>query len=385
VKSEQHPPPRSLVEHFSSYAHHALRRLLPIACALPLLGIAACSSTGAPDTRRELLSGWSTELIVPLYRDFEQQSEALSTALGALCAAPTSESLTAARTAWGLARETWKEAEVFAFGPYSRPQYRIGPQIDSWPARADNVEEWLTGSGAVDAATVATLGVYHKGLPVIEYLLYPPQGAAETLLADARRCSYLISVGAELVSRARAIHLAWSPEGDDFAAQLSGAGRTSTAFRSLRDAFSEIVNRMGFTVENIRRDKLGRPLGDASGGIAAPDSAESRFSGRSISDILDNLEGIELLFFGDAERGIPALGRYAAERGQDFDGRVRDALASARGALMACDLPLTQAITTSPDAVLDATAKLGDLQALFQVELIGALGLSLNFNDNDGD
>lgn len=350
-----------------------------------LLAGAACSSTGAPDTRRELLSSWSTELIVPLYRDFAAQSEALSSAIGALCAAPAAESVGAAREAWMQARETFKEAEVFAFGPFSRPEFRIGPTIDSWPARADDVEELLAGDAAVDPSAVASLGVWHKGLPVIEYLLYPPGAVAEEQLADARRCEYLTSVGIELESRARALHLAWSPEGGDFAGQLSGAGRTSTAFRSLRDAFSEIVNRMGFTLENIRRDKLGRPLGDASGGIAVPEAAESRFSGRSIADIQDNLDGIELVFFGDPARAIPGLGRYAAERGQDFDRRVRDALGAARSALEPCDLPLTDAVQTSPDLVREANTRLGEAQALFQVELIGALGLSLNFNDNDGD
>lgn len=350
-----------------------------------LLGCVACSSPGAPDTRRELLSSWSTELIVPLYRDFATESEALSSSLATLCASPTGESVTAAREAWARARETLKEGEVFAFGPFTRPEYRIGPTLDSWPARADDVEELLASDAAVDAAAIATLGVWHKGLPVIEYLLYPPGAVAEEQLADARRCEYLRSVGAELVSRARELHLAWSPEGSDFAGQLSGAGRTSTAFRSLRDAFGEIVNRMGFTIENIRRDKLGRPLGDASGGTPAPDSAESRFSGRSIADIQDNLDGIELLFFGDAARAIPGLGRYARERGQDFDQRVRDALTAARDALEPCDLPLTDAVRTAPEAVGEANARLGEAQALFQVELIGALGLSLNFNDNDGD
>ena len=81
----------------------------------------------------------------------------------------------------------------------------------------------------------------------------------------------------------------------------------------------------------------------------------------------------------------PGSRRYAAERGQDFDQRVRDALTAARSALEPCDLPLTDAVEASPDTVREASAKLGEAQALFQVELIGALGLSLNFNDNDGD
>lgn len=344
----------------------------------------ACSESGAPDTRRQLLEAWSTELVVPLYHDFEHESEALASALNGLCASPSDAARQSARDAWQVARETWKEAEVFAFGPYSRPGYRIGPQIDSWPARVESIEELLAGASAVDPAALSAAGVWTKGLPAIEYMLYAPENDVSSLM-DGRRCEYLRSLGAELVTRAAEMHRAWSPEGDDFAGELSGAGRTSTAFRSLRDAFSEVVNRMGFTVENVRRDKLGAPLGDAAGGSPAPDLAESRFSGRSIADIHDNLDGIEQLYFGDSARNVPGLRQYVEERGRNFDETLRTALGASRAALDAVGVPLTEAVQTAPARVRDASDRLGELQSFLQVDLIGALGLSLSFNDNDGD
>ncbi|HTV20347.1 MAG TPA: imelysin family protein, partial [Polyangiaceae bacterium] len=278
-----------------------VRGLAALGCAAALSG---CASEGAGDTRRTLLERWSVELITPLYADFEQRSQDLSASLDALCAAPSETTLSAARSSWESAREPLKRAEVFAFGPYSRPDFRIGPKIDSWPARPEEAEDWIAGANPVDAATLASLGIWHKGLPLIEYFLYSPEASAQPQLEDARRCEYLRSTGAELVNRAREIHLAWAPDGGDFANQLSGAGRTSTAWRSLKDAFSEVVNRMGFTLENVRRDKLGRPLGEMTGGLAQPDVTESRFSGRSIRDILDNLAGIEVLYFGDPARNL---------------------------------------------------------------------------------
>jgi predicted lipoprotein len=332
-----------------------------------------------------LLENWSTGLIVPLYAEFEARSQALATSLDALCAAPAQPALDAARLSWSDARVPLKRAEVFKFGPYSRPEYDIGPEIDSWPARPEDVEELLASADPVDPARLSVAGVYRKGMPVIEYLLYPPEADPVTQLADARRCEYLESVGVELVTRANEIHMAWAPEGGDFAGQLSGAGRTSTAFRSLRDAFSEVVNRMGFTVENIRRDKLGAPLGATVGGRPQPQVAESRFSGRSITDILDNLSGLEVLYFGDPSRNVTGLNTYAAERGRNFDDQFAAGLAASRAALEAIDVPLTEAVTSEPERVQAASDRLGELQSLLQVDLIGALGLTLSFNDNDGD
>jgi uncharacterized protein len=355
-----------------------------LGAALLASGLAGCASEGAPDTRRELLESWTDDLIVPLYADFEDRSTALQTSLDGLCSAPTPDGLADAQSAWSAAREPLKRAEVFAFGPYSRPEFRIGPKIDSWPARPAEIEALLASETSVGPESIAELGIWQKGMPAIEYLIYTPDGSPASL-AEPRRCEYLRSLGGELVSRAHEIHLAWAPEGQNFADQVSGAGRTSTAFRSLRDAFSEIVNRMGFTLENVRRDKLGGPLGEAVGGRPDPDVAESRFSGRSIQDILDNLAGLEVLYFGDPARNLPGVTRYVAERGQNFDERVTAAIAAARAALSALDVPLTQAVTSQPERVRDASARLGELQTLFQVDLIGALGLSLSFNDNDGD
>ena len=349
------------------------------------LCIVGCASEGAPDTRRELLGTWSTELIVPLYRDFETKSESLGSALDTLCADPTESTRASARQAWSTARQTWEEAEVFAFGPYSRPEFRIGPKIDSWPARVPDIEQLVASDTPVDPVSVASLGIWHKGLPVIEYFLYAEGELEPAQLSEPRRCEYLTSLGTELVSRASELYDAWAPEGGNFAGQLSGAGRTSTAFRSLKDAFSEVVNRMGFTIENVRKDKLGRPLGDASGGTPAPDNVESRFSGRSITDIQDNLDGIELLYFGDADVDLPGLRRYVQERGKNFDAEMQAALDGARSALDAIGAPLSEAVQVSPAAVRDASDRLGELQRLIQVDLIGALGLSLSFNDNDGD
>lgn len=358
------------------------RTLLAFGCAAACCG---CASEGQGDTRRTLLERWTADLIVPLYAEFEQRSEDVSASVDALCAAPSDTTLTAARTAWEGAREPFKRAEVFAFGPYSRPEFRIGPKLDSWPARPEEPEEWIAGTEPVDAATLAELGIWHKGLPVIEYFLFSPQASAPSELEDARRCEYLRSTAAELVHRAAEIHLAWAPEGGNFSEQLSGAGRTSTAWRSLRDAFGEVVNRMGFTIENVRRDKLGRPLGDMTGGTAQPDETESRFSGRAIRDILDNLAGIEVLFFGDASRGLPGVSSYALERGKNFDDRFRTSLDAARASLEAVDVPLGEAVSTEAERVREASARLNDLQTLIQAELISALGLSLSFNDNDGD
>jgi predicted lipoprotein len=351
--------------------------------------LAGCASPGAPDTRRVLLGQWTTELIVPLYGQFAARTETLEASLVDLCSEPDAARLDAARGSWASARKSWKQAEVFAFGPYSRPEFRIGPRIDSWPARVDRIEEVIAGETPVTSEQIAGLSVWQRGLPVVEYLLYAPNDGALESLPDARRCETLVAVGQDLANQAEAMRSAWDPNGGNFAAELSEAGRGTTAFRSLRDAFGQVVNRIGFTLENARSDKLGRPLGEAAGEVQ-PDQSESRFSGRSIEDLNDALDGIEWLYFGgtsvrDGGASFDGLSRYATERGQALDAPIRAALTQARDALSAVGAPVHIAVVDNPAAVTQVSTQFEQLQRLFQVDLIGALGLSLSFNDNDGD
>jgi len=344
--------------------------------AWAVLAHGACAPTPIEDRRRDLLTSWGDSVIVAGYRELEVRAAALDGAVRAWCATPSAAGLAAAREAWWQARAPWKRAEVFAFGPYRADPDRLGPRIDFWPARPDAVAAVLAGEGPVDAAT---LGAPARGLPALELLLWMDGDPA------GRRCAYLGALSADLEASARRLREAWDPAAGNYVGQLTEAGRGSADYPSLQRALSEIVNRMGFTVENIRADKLGRPLGAGSGGVAQPDKAESIPSGRSLEDVRDSLRGIERLFYGDPAAAAPGLTDYLDWRGRPMARRMRARLDAAYAALDAIPGPLTSAVMTSPAAVQAAMDRLGELQRLIQVDILGALSLTVAFNDNDGD
>lgn len=321
---------------------------------------------------------------MPGYRDFETNAAALRDASNALCDAPSGETLQGTQSSWSDARGPWKQAEVLAFGPFKEEPLRLGPKIDFWPVRADTVELLLGGTGTIDNTM---LSASQKGFPVIEYLLFQPDiDLVASFSEDARRCEYLTAATEDLALRAQAMREAWDPEQGNFIAEMVEAGNNDDGlFESVHLALSEIVNRMAFTVENIRRDKLSRPLGDLTGGSPQPDKAESYLSGRSIADIRDNLRGIELFYFGDGSAESIGLDTYARQRGHDFNQAMKDELAATRAALDAIPEPLTQAILDDPDSVSQTIDRLTDLQRLIQVDILNALALTPSFNDNDGD
>ncbi len=352
--------------------------------ALTKLGF-GCGPTEIPDARRELLNSWGQRFLLGTYAEFEARSVELQTRSDALCQAPSSETLEAARGAWWAARAPWKQSEVFAFGPFSEEPQRFGPKIDFWPARPDTVEATLAGTDPLTPETAAGFGAAAKGFPAIEYLLYQPETDVVAAFATPRRCDYLRAITADLIAQARELIAAWDPARGNFLGELTLAGKTSKHFESLHLALGEVVNRMGYTLENIRGDKLGRPLGTTSGGAAQPDKVESPFSGRSLEDIRDNVRGIERLYFGDAARGEGGLEGYLVQRGKSFAQLMRAQLDASFAALDAVPEPLTLAIVSGKGQVQAAIDQLGVLERAIQVDVINALSLSVGFNDNDGD
>ena len=356
-------------------------RILIGACALALgVGVIASCDGGVEeraDFRQRLLTDWSLQVALPAYARFERNAADLDVVSQALCAAPSSATLDAAKAAWDAARGPWKETEVFAFGPYRDEPLRLQPKVDFWPLRPDSVDAVLAGSEALDAAGIDGLGAAAKGLPVIEYLLWSGDAAA---FVD-RRCDYLLGLTADVAIRAGQMRAAWDPAEGDYAGELARSGRGG-AFETLHDGFAEVVNRMAHTVENMRFDKLGKPVG-LDGGSAQPDKVESGPSGRSIQDIQDNLTGVAALYHGAGE-GI-GLRDYLAFRGKDYDAEFDARLSAARAALDAIPGQLTDAVRADADAVRAAIDALGELQLLIQVEVANALSVNLAFNDADGD
>jgi predicted lipoprotein len=325
------------------------------------------------------MQSWGDDFLLPTYADVHDRTVELEAASATLCAEPSAEHLTAAQQAWTDARAPWKRTEVFAFGPYKEEPLRLGPKIDAWPVRPASVQAVLDGDLELTPEVIDGLGVYSRGFPAIEYLLF-----AIDVTAEPRGCAYLLAVTANLSAEVAALRDAWAPDGGDYLAELTGAGKTSAAFDTLPEALGEVVNRMGFTAENIHVDKLGRPVGATSGdGSPQPELAESQFSGRSVTDILDNLDGIERLFFGAG--AAPGLTTYLHKRGFRFDVEMQGALGLARLALGGIELPLVDAVGADPGPVIAAMDRVTDLQILLQTEIIPALSLTVGFNDVDGD
>jgi len=349
------------------------------------LSLSCSTAPIIPDIRLEIIESWAETIIEPHFDRFADAATHMATESSDVCDDLSQERLETMRTAWQAARQRWKYLEPFYFGPHSDPPGRIGQTIDFWPAREGKIIELIDDDFELSAEAMQRQGAIVRGFPVLEYLLYV--GVPDTLSAlrsSDRRCQMLTAVAGDLEYLAESLRDAWT---DPMGGFLKTITQPQTGeFMTPRAALGEIVNRMGFAIENIRRDRLGAPLGDKSGGALQPDSVESRFSGRSIEDIHDVLKSVETLVHGavDNARSLGLVDHPSLQGRPEVVRRFDDALARSRAALNAIPNPLREHLTETV-LVRGAFDALGDVQRSIQADFMNVLGLSLSFNDADGD
>lgn len=373
-------------------------KTLRLGLALGGLLVAACESESLPDPRRNVISHLVDDALMSDYGQLVAICTQLHARSQNFCATRNPQEFQAMQKLWWEARAPWKRNEVFAFGPYAENPWRLGAKIDFWPVRPKTIEKTLAATELeLTPEQVGQMGASATGMPVLEYLLFRTESDGREI--SDRACAYIVGLSADLVKDTTAMFNAWSEQGENYRAQLVHANESTVAFADLDEALGEIVNRIGFTLENIRRDKLGAVLGKGDGQPHL-EMAESQWSGRAIQDIKDNLQGMEQLIFGPQGRfhyeplnmdrrtwtGFPTnLVQLLEYRGFYMHKALAEHFSACYQALDAIPGSLAEAASSDPQSINHAIHQLGLLQVLIQGEVLRNLSFAMTFNDADGD
>lgn len=361
--------------------------------ALLVLAICACGGGGgtpAPQAgpRRIMLQDVGRLVILPTYDALVAEATILAAAAATLEATPDAATLAATQDAWRHSRAVWKQSEAFAIGPAET--LRTANRIDWTPTRPDRIESAIAGSDPISAAWVEDLGTNLKGFLALEYLLFDPLGGdaavVESLRGDARRRAYVRAAAENLRDQTILLRDAWSPAGGDFVGILAGAGPGNATFPTVKSAVDKLVNQLIFLAEDIADHQLLVPLGARNGGTPRPDLIDTNRSGNGLPDLLDNLTGIQNVYFA----------AYGGRRGQGFsaivgalnpntDNILGLAIQRSFETATRISVPLEQAVTVEADLVTRAQVRSKELMQRFEVDLVSALGSTLRFNPSDGD
>ena len=350
--------------------------------AVACLAVVTCTVVPLGDgPRRTQVRAITDDVIVPTLDETADRTALLAAALADLAATPSPQTLTAAQAAWRAARVPWKQSEAFAFGPAM--DERLAAAIDQ-AADPTRIDDELAGTAALTPAYVASLGANKKGFHAIEHLIFSPDDAATVaaFTSEARRRDYASSLGIVIRDDTRRLAELWAT---DYVATLTLPGAGNATFPTVKSVVDTLVNESVFLAELVADTRLGKPLGNASGGTPAPELEESGPSDNSLADMTASLQGIQAVYRGSRAEEAGGIGALIASRSPALDREVETALAAALAAIAAVPRPFRVAVVSSRAEVEAAYAAVKELKILLATEVVATLGATLKFNDNDGD
>lgn len=338
-----------------------------------------------PDKAAQLAAfnrAYAAKVVTPAFEHLATASDALAATAAESCAKPDPARLERLAAAFDGTADAWAAAQQFRLGPLADEQR--AERFAYWPERRNIVDRQLAAllaaddAGALAPEPFARQSVAVQGLTALERLLFG-EAARQALLAGdaaaARRCAVVVAIARNLASVAHTCLEAWQAVDAD--AAEGGAPFSSTASEATTQFLTNLITLLEIDADQ----KIAAPLG-TSAEAARPKAAEQWRAGRSLRDLRLNLETARRSFAGEA--GFATL---LADSDPAIRIRVDAAFDQVGKALAAVPEPLDQAAgdAAGRQALEAARVAVKQLEDLLRRQVAPAIGVTLGFNELDGD
>ncbi len=322
-------------------------------------------------------------VIRPAISAFESRAQALDSAMGDFCAAPSAEGRVLAEARFGEAARAYGAIEFLRIGPLMEDNR--ADRLLFWPDRRSiglrQVETLIAGAdeSATEVANLRGKSVAVQGFGALEYVLFG--NGADTLLGGEGgfRCRYGAAVAGNIALIAGELAAGWARD-DGVAGHLMQPQPQYVDYRTETEALEALVGLVSHGLEALRDARV-KPF--IAQGDAAPKPKQALFwrSGLTLAMIEANVSGMEELV------AVSGMARAVAEADKGLDASIAFEFRNAHRAIDLVTLPVEQAVADPREAQALAYLVIvtGSLQALIGEQLSAALGLSVGFSSLDGD
>lgn len=347
----------------------------------------------AAEQRRQML-GAVGEQTVTLYANFDAELDALDTAVDAWAQEPTNENRIAAQQAWKSAIFAWQQAEVTQYGPAGAMSAVEGGEdlrdrIYSWPlTNTCRVDQELAAEGYAAAGFVDER-INVKGLDALEYLLFATgeentcspnstintDGSWDALDAtelQTRRAEYSSVLVDELIGASDDLIRWWSPDGENFQAELETAGAGSEVYPSSQEALNAVSDALFYIEKETKDMKVAPPIGlTTCTESSCPELRESQFANVSIENVRHNLDGFAAVYFAGFD---PLLREKGAVELAD---EMKAKLEAAQTAFAGLDSNIVTMLEEDRTSLVEAHDLLREFVLVFRTQFLSVLDLEL--------
>ena len=346
-------------------------------------------SDGEADFDREgMLENYGNNIIIPAYEAFQESVNNLDASATAFSEAPTAENLQTLQDDLKQARLAWQDASIFQFGPAEMQVLRT--YVNTYPTDTEqiqsNIESGDYSLGTIDNQDAA-------GFPALGYLLHGVGETDEETItqyttdpdAENRR-QYLLDNVSFIKENIDSVVEEWSPNGGDYLGTFLSEDNAGTDVGS---SIGMLVNALVLHYERFLRDgKIGIPSGVRSAGVPRPSATEAYYGGYSVELAVANMEASKRLFLGNGLDGSEGPGlqeNLQALGAGDLSTQITTKFDESLTELGNLSDPLSEQIENDNESVTNTFQKLQETIALLKADMTSVLGVTITYQDNDGD
>jgi hypothetical protein len=362
------------------------------------LGIAALlfacsgeSSSSNTDTfdRKGMLENWADNIIVPSFQNYQTKVNALATASATFTTTPSEANLESLRASWLEAYKAYQKVAMFEVGKANDLMFRY--YNNSFPVNVTEINANITaGNNQLDSLTKFD----EQGFPALDYLLYGVGNDTASILAKyttdtnaAKYKNYLLAVSTRIQSFSDLIVTDWTIDGYRNAFVVnSGTGVSSSSNKTI-NLFVQYYEYY------LRSVKIGFPAGKFSA-ATRPADVEAYFKNDISKELLEiGLQSSKDFFIGkhfnSATTGL-SLKSYldylnVVRSGQSLSTTILNKYAEASSKISVLNASFSQQIQTDNTKMLAAFDALQQNVVCFKIDMIPALNVVIDYQDNDGD
>lgn len=352
---------------------------------LAILASSGCnddSGTGGGLTADQsaFLTNLGENVIVPAYENLVTVNTNLKSAVETFTGDVTDDNLTAVQNALKTARLGWQDCMMFDFGPASTNG--LSSTLNIFPVDVQTIESNIeNGNFSLEAAAASD----QRGYQAISYLVHGGE-TDQDLIAQFQdsenRRTYLTTLVDLIVEKSTATLEDWETE---YLETFKAAQGTDVG-----SSLGQLVNATTQTLERNTRDaKIGIPVGLRSLGIPNPDRVEGLYATNSVEFLVRNLNAYRNIYTGTSTGdGLLDYLNEIEAKTIDNENMADNILSQFDASIAAAGLiqePLYVEVVDNPDQTNTTIAELQNLLVLIKTEMVSALGISITYQDNDGD
>lgn len=370
-----------------------LKYILPIF----LLFLFACEDNpidnGNTDTfdRKMLLNNVAENMITPSYQNFKSKIEILKQTSSDFFNEPTTATLLEFRNATSRASIDWQKMALFEGGSGSRwgpsSQLYLRRYVNTYPTKPALIEAAITNQN-YDLESNYVI----QGLPALDYILHSEsdfQIISRYLDVNdsSKRIEFINAIIDKMLDKTNELILDWETYKTEF---VNNDGTSANS------SFSKLLN--GFTEyyeQQVRKAKLGGPLGKFTQGVIRPQDIEGIYSKNSKALLLaanqavidfykgyhfeQNTKGLSVMDYL-TESEIKALGSNEL-----LADKVYSKLQNVNTAIESINGDYFDLVSNKDESLNHCYNAFQEVIILLKVEVFAALNTSLSYIDNDGD